>query len=244
MKLDLSYIVEINVLLGLCLGSFFHVVLLRIKNEERLFTGRSKCDECHCRLGWYDLIPILSYCILLGKCRKCKVQISNSHLYAEIIFAVGFGIIGWLIPYSSTINTFMMYIAIVGLGIGAVSDYAEGMVYTLITDICILCVFILNLYTKIETRRYEAVAIYLLTFSLATGIAILIAFIDKEKHLGYGDYDHLILIFLCAGGAGLLKCIFYGSLIGIVSYILKQHKSREIPFVPLLYYGYLITLIT
>lgn len=233
----------INVLLGLCLGSFFHVILLRIKNEKELFTGRSICDSCGYNLAWFDLIPVISYCVLRGKCRKCKRNIHHSHIYAELIFAIGFGIAGWIMPGNSTLSIFMVYITVTGLGIGAVSDFAEGMVYTLIPDLATFSVVLLNLYAKIEAKQYATAGKYLASILLAIGIATAIAYIDKEKHLGYGDYNNLLLIFSSVRGDGLIKSVFFASAIGILLYIIKPKKSREIPFVPLLYYGYLITLI-
>jgi len=233
----------IHVLLGLCLGSFFHVIILRIKDGDELFTGRSMCDSCGYQLAWFDLVPLISYCLLRGRCRKCKAKIPPSHLYSEIIFAAGFGIIGCLTPHCSVLQLFIMYISVAGLGMAAVFDFSEGEIYTPLVSMASFCVLLLNLYVRIASRQYQAASVLILSCGLAVGIVVALALMDQERHMGYGDYYVLILLFLSAGMKGMLESVFFGSAAGIVTYALTRSKTRKIPFVPLLYYGYLITLI-
>lgn len=61
---------------GSIFGSFFNVVILRTPKHESLITESSHCPKCQARIKPYDLIPILSYFILGGKCRNCKSPIS------------------------------------------------------------------------------------------------------------------------------------------------------------------------
>ncbi len=70
-------------LLGLCFGSFGTMLLWRIPRRES-FGGRSCCTQCNHILEWYDLIPVVSYFILLGRCRYCKKVISTRYLAIEV----------------------------------------------------------------------------------------------------------------------------------------------------------------
>lgn len=77
---------EILVLIfGIVIGSFLNVCIYRIPRKESIVVGASHCTRCGNRIKWYDLIPILSYLILLGKCRYCKEKISLQYPCIELV---------------------------------------------------------------------------------------------------------------------------------------------------------------
>ena len=80
------------VIAGGCAGSFLCCVRDRIRRKENWITGRSRCESCGRTLGVFDLIPVVSYLILKGRCRSCGERIPVSVFLAE---AAG-GIIGFL----------------------------------------------------------------------------------------------------------------------------------------------------
>ncbi len=69
-------------LLGLALGSFGNVLILRIRRAESV-GGRSYCPHCRKTIAWYDLFPILSYLVLAGHCRHCRKSISMQYPLVE-----------------------------------------------------------------------------------------------------------------------------------------------------------------
>ncbi len=69
---------------GLIIGSFLNVVCIRTEREEDYVGGRSHCDTCDKTLSWYENIPVMSYLILRGKCRSCKIMIPRQHLWFEL----------------------------------------------------------------------------------------------------------------------------------------------------------------
>ena len=80
---------------GLIIGSFLNVATLRYDPDRgflnmRLFGGRSHCLRCRTQLAWYELIPVLSYVFLLGRCRHCKRSISLQYPIVELFTAVAF----------------------------------------------------------------------------------------------------------------------------------------------------------
>ena len=79
-------------LVGLCVGSFLNVVIYRVPNDMSLAKPASHCPKCGYVLHWYDNIPILSYLMLGGKCRKCKEHISIRYTLVEI-----FNMLLWLL---------------------------------------------------------------------------------------------------------------------------------------------------
>ena len=74
-------------LLGLCFGSFLNVVIYRMPRGESIVTGRSHCTLCGHVIAWYDLIPLVSYLMLGGKCRHCKAAISRRYPLVECLTA-------------------------------------------------------------------------------------------------------------------------------------------------------------
>jgi len=71
--------------IGLCIGSFLNVVIYRLPRGESIALDRSHCPVCGKTLAWYDLIPVFSYLLLLGKCRACGAPISPRYLLVEFL---------------------------------------------------------------------------------------------------------------------------------------------------------------
>jgi prepilin signal peptidase PulO-like enzyme (type II secretory pathway) len=71
-------------LIGLCVGSFLNVVVFRTHDERSVIVGRSKCLSCEIPLRPIDLIPVLSWIILRGRCRNCNASISWQYPAVEL----------------------------------------------------------------------------------------------------------------------------------------------------------------
>src|SRR3989338_4451208 len=79
--------------LGLVVGSFLNVVIFRMKHGRSFVKGRSMCASCQHALGALDLIPVVSFIFLRGRCRYCKARISFQYPLVEIATAMVFLII-------------------------------------------------------------------------------------------------------------------------------------------------------
>ncbi len=75
---------------GLMIGSFLNVVIFRLPRQESLVRPGSHCPACAHMLRVSDLIPVISYLVLGGKCRYCRAKISFRYLLVEIITAGAF----------------------------------------------------------------------------------------------------------------------------------------------------------
>lgn len=78
-------------LLGLIVGSFLNVVILR--RGVGGLGGRSGCTKCGHSLAWYDLVPVLSWLSLFGKCRYCGSRISIQYPLVELASAAAFALL-------------------------------------------------------------------------------------------------------------------------------------------------------
>jgi len=70
--------------IGLCIGSFLNVVILRALGNESIIFPSSKCNSCNTPLKWYHNIPVFSYLFLKGKCAFCKEKISIQYPLVEL----------------------------------------------------------------------------------------------------------------------------------------------------------------
>ena len=106
------YLILLAMIFGLIWGSFIAALCSRWPRGERVSDGRSHCDHCQTRLVAKDLVPLMSYLWLRGKCRHCGQSIGISVLYIELasaaigLFAVIFlsggqtlasAVFGWLL---------------------------------------------------------------------------------------------------------------------------------------------------
>lgn len=102
--------------IGLFIGSFLNVVVLRRGTGLSIVSGRSKCLSCGKTLHWYELLPLISYVFQLGKCTKCKTPISWQYPLVEFLSGISF-----LLLYSLYIAGifnfyyFLLYIVIFSL---------------------------------------------------------------------------------------------------------------------------------
>lgn len=224
-------------LLGCCIGSFVNVIFSR----KDWYKGRSRCDGCGSVLKWYDLIPVVSFLILGGKCRNCKCKIDHSHLISELLMGAAF-LVGFMcfsrygIVYGVLAATVLLPMAV-----AAIEDYKEQMVFSFILNGAIICAMcVKGGYYLINACYIEAINLLGSVFILK--LLAIIASITFRDKIGAGDFDILIVIFVIGGVSGLIISVTFASVIGCAVYlpsiILKKRDKREpLPFIPLLLMG-------
>jgi leader peptidase (prepilin peptidase)/N-methyltransferase len=82
--------ITMMIVVGLCVGSFLNVCIYRIPRGGSLLRPRSRCPGCDHELSWFENIPVLSYVVLRGKCRRCRTGISIRYPVVELVTAVIF----------------------------------------------------------------------------------------------------------------------------------------------------------
>jgi leader peptidase (prepilin peptidase)/N-methyltransferase len=80
-------------MIGLFIGSFLNVLIDRLPKGQNVLWGRSHCDFCKRNLRWYELIPLVSFVIQMGRCRRCHKKLSIQYPVIELITAMGFVVI-------------------------------------------------------------------------------------------------------------------------------------------------------
>ncbi|HHY61318.1 MAG TPA: prepilin peptidase, partial [Clostridia bacterium] len=89
----------LSLILGLIIGSFLNVCIYRLPRRESVVFGKSRCPHCHHALGAADLVPVVSYLWLRGRCRYCGGPISGQYptveLVTGVVFLVTYLVTGW-----------------------------------------------------------------------------------------------------------------------------------------------------
>ena len=226
---------------GACIGSFINVMLSR----KDWFRGRSRCDSCGYTLKWYDMIPIISYVLLRGKCRKCKTKIDSTHFMSELFMGAAFLCGSLSFARNGIQSGAIVFAALLSLAIAAIEDYKEQMVYGFILNGGILVTLIIKCAVVISTDGIIYMIIMIFAVLLLKFTSSVIAFSLKNK-IGDGDFDVLIILFILDGWKSLIMSLTIGCGIGCLIYIpqilLKKRTRKEpIPFIPLIFAGTICT---
>lgn len=101
--------VAILVVAGLCVGSFLNVCIHRLPRGGSLVRPRSRCPGCEHELAWYENIPLLSYLLLLGRCRRCRARISVRYPIVELLTAVLFAWHYWMFGWTALLAVRLLF---------------------------------------------------------------------------------------------------------------------------------------
>lgn len=114
-------------IIGLCIGSFLNVCILRALSGESIVFPPSKCPKCGNKLKWWHNIPVLSYIFLRGKCGFCKEHISIQYPIIELLTAIIFTL--EFMYFGVNFDTLFMWIISALLIIIAGTDIKEKVVF-------------------------------------------------------------------------------------------------------------------
>ncbi|MBQ7136700.1 MAG: prepilin peptidase [Bacilli bacterium] len=219
-------------IIGCIFGSFFNVVGYRLPNELSIISPGSFCPKCEHKLKWYELIPIFSYLIQGGKCRKCKQKISIIYPVVEmttgVLFAVSYFIFGFSYEFLISIIVVSFMVIVI------VSDIN----YLIIPDEVTLFFSILVLVVKliIEGIRPAFLALFsgAFLFLLMYLIMRLGNFLLKKESLGGGDVKLMFFVGITIGPLLGAFSIFLSSIIALPLslIVLIKNKDNVIPFGP------------
>ncbi len=219
------------------MGSFYTVVGQHLPNHEPFLINRSHCDICKHKLSFLDMIPIISYLFLKGKCRYCHTKISNLSTYMElftgVLFACSYYVFG--LSYNLLIALGIVTLLI----IVSVSDIT----YFIIPDELLIFftgyfLIIIALNNGVITALWSILSGFLL-FSVMYIIMLFGNFIFKKETLGGGDIKMMFVFGLVLHPIIGIFSIFLSSLLALpISIILLWKKNQNlIPFGPFLIIG-------
>ena len=229
-------------IIGLCIGSFLNVCIYRIPKEESIVFPASHCTSCGHELKFYELIPIVSYIFLRGKCIKCKSKISIKYPLIEILNGLLYLLL--FIKYGLSFN-FVFYCLLVSLLIViSIIDLESKYVYSSTTIVGVLLAII---YIIIGAYLGEVKILNNLLGGLI-GYGIIFLIIILTGGMGEGDADIAGICGLFVGIKGVLVALFLAIILGgifasIVLILKIKDRKSEIAFGPYIAIGTLIWLL-
>lgn len=228
---------------GLFIGSFLNVCIHRIPRDKSIVWPASSCPKCSQPIKPWDNIPVLSYIILLGRCRGCREFISPRYPLVEMmssLFAVGlfllFGQSASFVIYYVWACA-LLIITFIDLDFQIIPDSLS--IGGIVVGLCLV-------YWLPVTYKDALIGLFLGAGGLWAIIVVYYLLTGKEG-MGGGDVKLLGMIGVFTGWHGVLYTIFMGSLIGSLigvpwALINKKGMQAPIPFGPFLAMGALMYL--
>jgi len=237
------------IILGTLWGSFANVCIVRLPKDKGVVGGRSKCPKCKKQIVWYDNIPIISYLLLNGKCRKCKKTISFQYVIVELISAVSFICIYSI--YELSLTTLLLCI----LSLGFIIIFFIDLEHFIIPDVVTFPLMVLGFIKSFDPNLNSMFPNYII--SIVGGIfgyviiwAIIYFYkqVRKKEGMGLGDAKLLAVIGFWFGIQSIPFVIFFSSTIALISVVpalinKSKKMSSQIPFGPYIIAGNLLYLI-
>lgn len=209
-------------LIGLCIGSFLNVCIYRIQREESISFPPSHCTSCGYELKPLDLIPVLSYVFLRGKCRNCKEKISIKYPLIEILNGVLYLIL--FLKFGLSINFIFYSILTSLLIVTSIIDIESKDIYnsTTIFGLVLGIIYIVVAYYLNHINIFNNV------LGGVIGYLIIFAIVKITNAMGEGDADIAGICGLFIGVKGILVALFLGIVIaGVIASVILIFKIKD-----------------
>ena len=229
---------------GLVVGSFLNVCIHRIPLKQSIVRPSSACPNCGHKIRFYDNIPLLSYLILLGRCRYCGQRISVQYFLVELI--TGLLSAALITRFGLGYNYLALFAFTSALVVITFIDLKHQLIPDVISIPGIILGFLASLFILPITWVESLIGI-LVGGGCFYLIAIFFEKIKKREGMGGGDIKLLAMIGAWLGWPGLPFIILISSLTGLLlgggSLLLSRRGFQSrIPFGPFLALGALIYL--
>ncbi|MES2023138.1 MAG: prepilin peptidase [Patescibacteria group bacterium] len=246
----------IFLILGLIIGSFLNVVILRYGTHKNL-GGRSACMSCQNKLRWYELIPLASFVALKGRCAHCKTKISAQYFLVELIMGLIFAglflkflnlFTGDILIFAFTYAFYAMMFSL--LIVIAVYDLRHKIIPDTLALVFGVLAFVgMFFFGGYGVHMHMPTMLEFLSgFIIALPFALIWLF-SNGAWMGLGDAKLLLglgwLLGISRVLSGVVIAFWSGAIIGLVllAFSKKYGMKSEIPFAPFLVLGAVIAFI-
>ena len=232
------------IIFGSLWGSFANVCIYRLPENKSVITGRSSCPNCKNKIPWYDNIPLLSFILLMGKCRLCKKPIDLQYFIVELISAISFVSIYYF--FGLTLAALLLLILSIFFIIIFFIDLKHFIIPNVLTFPLMIIGFLKsfdpNLNQTIFPNYINSLIGGLFGYSIIWSIIFFYKKIRKKEGMGLGDAKLMAVIGFWFGWVSIPFTIFISSVVALIlvipSLINQSRKmSSEIPFGPYIIIG-------
>jgi len=207
--------------LGACFGSFINVVALRLPKKKSFVGGRSSCTACGKLLKFYELFPLVSWLVQLGRCRGCGVKVSLRYIIVEIIcgflFVVSFVFYGF-----SFMTVICIAVACILLTISLIdfdtTEIPDGL------NIALVPLAIASVFFQPDITILSHVIGF---FAVSVPMIVMILIVDGA--FGFGDVKLIAVCGFMLGWQNTVFAFFVAVLIGgsFAVYLLARGKRKR-----------------
>ncbi len=243
-------IIGISAIIGAIIGSFLSVVVTRYEKNEGIIRGRSHCRLCHVTIAWYDNIPLVSYCLLRGKCRSCSRRIPVFYWAIEAVTAATF--VGVVVSYGAHISFVppllikVIFAWAIAAGLIAIFFYDIRTMHIPMHVVWFVCLVLCGgiLYALFYDADFLIVDVRSAIFGGFIGFIFLylLSALSQERLMGAGDAYIGFIGGLIVGWPAVIFFLTisfgFGAVIGVALIILKLKTRKDaVPFAPFLILG-------
>jgi len=200
-------------IVGAVVGSFLNVVIYRVPRRLSIVRPRSACPSCSTPIAWYDNLPILSWIVLGGKCRKCRTAISFRYPLVE---AVGGSLaaLAVVIYGVSPVTIEVVVFAWLSLAL-ALIDLEHQILPDVMTYPAIAFGLVFSWFGGL-TFFVDSVAGALVGAALPAGVILLYRWLRGVDGMGWGDVKYLAAIGAVVGLQGCLMVLVVAAILGAI----------------------------
>jgi leader peptidase (prepilin peptidase)/N-methyltransferase len=237
------------IIMGGLWGSFANVCIYRLPLNKGVVSGRSYCPNCKKKIAWYDNIPIISYLLILAKCRKCKKKISFQYPLVELITIITFLTIYFI--YGITMTTILLIILFLTFIIIFFIDLKHFIIPNSLTFPMMVLGFIKSFDQNLISlfpNYFNSLLGGILGYGIIWSIIFFYKLTRNKEGMGLGDAKLLAVIGFWFGWIAIPFVIFSSSIVALISVIpslLNKSKklSSEIPFGPYIVIGCILYIV-
>jgi leader peptidase (prepilin peptidase)/N-methyltransferase len=231
-----------------------------METDESIVFGRSKCPSCKNQLRSYELVPLLSFMILKGKCRQCKEKISTFYPFVELVTGLLFALLYFrFADVLAGVNMYLFFaFYILAIMVLVVVFFFDIFHYIIPDKVVIPATIIAAFFAIINIVFHSAWKLDFLVYSptiwnlvlggvIGGGFFLILVLISGEKWMGWGDVKLGTFLGIILGYPLILVSLFFsftiGSIVSIILIVAKKKTRKDIvPFGPFLVIGALIAL--
>ena len=225
-------------LYGIFIGSLLNVLIIRVLEKERKLFAPSICMSCKTKLKWYEMIPIISYIILGGKCRHCKEKISLQYPLVE--FLNGSLYVLLYLVKGVTVETFLYCLCTSALICISVIDWRTYEI-PVGFNIFILFLGLIRLVTDLGNWSQYVIGLF-----AVSGFLYLLLIVTNGRGIGGGDVKLMAATGLLLGWQLNVVALMMGCILGSVihlSIMAIKKTDKVLAFGPYLSAGVFIAMI-
>jgi leader peptidase (prepilin peptidase)/N-methyltransferase len=219
-------------IIGLAIGSFLNVVILRIPENQSISFPASHCPKCKTKLKFYHNIPLISWMALGGKCAYCKEKISIQYPLVEFFTALIF-----LVTYLKSENLVqagilsLLFSALLALSI-------VDLRYKAVPDLISFPALFLSFFARDFLSSFQDALLFAGGFTL---LRMIVSWVIKKEAMGEADIIIASIIGATLGVNLGLGAIYISALIALPAFLIVGKKGFQLPFIPFLTLGLFIT---